>query len=140
KLGADDFSAAYTSASFANKNVGTGRAVSVSGTSISGADAVNYNLTNTNAATTANITRKDLTVTASGIGKIYNGNATAAVNLATDALSGDDVTPAYAAALFADKNVGAGKPVPVSGTAISGLEDGSSNVTTMTAPTTPGTP
>jgi len=136
KLGADDVSAAYTSDSFANKNVGTGRAVSVSGISISGADAVNYNLTNTNAATTANITRKDLTVTASGIGKIYNGNATAAVNLATDGLSGDDVTPAYAAALFADKNVGAGKPVSVSGISISGLDAGNYNLTNMTAITT----
>src|SRR5207244_8756081 len=83
KLGADDVSAAYTSASFASKNVGTGKAVSVSGISISGADTVNYNLTNVTAPTTANITPKDLAVTASVIDKIYDGNATATVTLAT---------------------------------------------------------
>ncbi len=135
KLGADDVSAAYTSASFANKNVGAGKAVSVSGISISGTDTANYNLTNVTAATTANITPKDLTVTASGIDKIYDGNATATVTLATDKLAGDYVTPTYTAALFADKNVGTGKTVSVSGISISGLDAGNYNLTNTTAST-----
>ena len=37
----------YSSASFNNKNVGTGKPVSVSGITISGADAGNYDLLNT---------------------------------------------------------------------------------------------
>ena len=135
KLGADDVSAAYTSASFANKNVGAGKAVSVSGISISGTDTANYNLTNVTAATTANITPKDLTVTASGIDKIYDGNATATETLATDKLAGDYVTPTYTAALFADKNVGTGKTVSVSGISISGLDAGNYNLTNTTAST-----
>src|SRR5207247_6344293 len=95
----------------------------------------NYNLTNTTAATTASITRKDLTVTATGIDKIYNGNATATVTLATDKLADDSVTPAYAAASFGDKNVGAGKPVSVSGISISGPDAGNYNLTNTTATT-----
>src|SRR5207245_1188673 len=136
KLGADYVVASSASASFADKNVGMGKAVSVTGISIWGADAANYHLANTNAATTANISPKDLTVTASGIDKIYNGNATATVTLATDRLSGDDVTAAYTAASFADKNVGTAKPVSVSGISISGLDAGNYNLTNTTASTT----
>ncbi|SMD04444.1 filamentous hemagglutinin family N-terminal domain-containing protein, partial [Sporomusa malonica] len=51
-------------ASFIDKNVGTAKTVNVSGIVLSGADAGNYNLQNTTASTTANITPADLTVTA----------------------------------------------------------------------------
>ena len=54
----------YTNASFANKNVGTGKAVSVSGITLSGDDAGNYT-SNTTASTSANITARPITVTAS---------------------------------------------------------------------------
>ncbi len=46
----------------------------MSGISISGADAGNYNLTNTTDTTAANITRKDLTVEAHGVNKEYDGD------------------------------------------------------------------
>jgi len=52
--------------------VGTGKPVSVSGISISGTDAGNYTF-NTTASATANITAKSLTVSASGINKVYDG-------------------------------------------------------------------
>src|SRR5439155_8383936 len=52
----------YTSASFADKKVGTAKAVTVSGISLSGADAGNYTVTSS-ATTTANITA--LTITGS---------------------------------------------------------------------------
>ena len=51
----------YTSTTFADKNVNTGIAVSVSGISISGADAGNYALANTTASTAADITARSLT-------------------------------------------------------------------------------
>ena len=60
----DTVNAAYTGASFVDKNVANGIAVNVAGISISGADAPNYNLTNTTAATAADITKKALTVKA----------------------------------------------------------------------------
>ena len=68
----DVFIASYTSASFADANAGSGISVSVIGISIAGVDAGNYNLLNTTAATTANITPKPITVTAnSGQYKIF---------------------------------------------------------------------
>src|SRR5207245_10891469 len=125
--------AAYSSAMFADKNVGNGKTVTVSGITISGADATNYNLVNTTTTTTANITRKDLTVTTTGIDKTYDATTAATVALATDKLSGDDVTPAYTGSAFADKNVGTGKAVSESGTTISGADAGNYHLTTRTA-------
>ena len=135
-LSGDAVTAAYTTASFADENVGTGRTVSVSGISISGVDAGNYNLTNNTASTTADITAKDLVVSATGIDKVYDGTTTASVNLSTDALSGDAVTAAYTTASFADENVGTGKTVSVSGISISGVDAGNYNLTNNTASTT----
>jgi len=136
----DVVTAAYTSASFADANVANGIVVSVTGISISGADADNYNLTNTTTSTTANITPKDLVVSASGISKIYDGTTVATVTLSTNALEGDDVTAAYTSASFADANVADGIVVSVSGISISGDDAGnySFNATaTTTADITP---
>ena len=62
RVSGDTFTDSYTSATFNNKNVGTGKAVSVTGIAISGTDAGNYTLTSTTASTTANITARVLTV------------------------------------------------------------------------------
>jgi hypothetical protein len=64
------FTDSDTSASFSNKNVGTGKTVTVSGINISGPAAGNYTF-NTTAATTANITRAPLTITANDASKVY---------------------------------------------------------------------
>src|SRR5207247_397147 len=109
RVGGDVVSTSYTAASFADKNVGTAKAVSVSGTSIAGTDAANYSLANTSAATTANITRRDLTVTATGMNKVYDGATVATVTLTDNRVAGDVFTDSYTAASFADKNVGTGK-------------------------------
>jgi hypothetical protein len=69
-LAGDAVVANSASATFADKNVGNGKAVSVSGISISGADAGNYTLLNITAATTANITPKPITVTADAKTKV----------------------------------------------------------------------
>ena len=68
----------YTGASFASKNVGTVKPVLVSGITISGTDAGNYTV-NTTASSTADITAKTLTVSATGINKVYDGTTTATV-------------------------------------------------------------
>src|SRR5690606_40507760 len=105
----DDVSAAYTAANFDNKNAGTGKTVTVTGISISGVDAGNYSLTNTTATALADITAKDLIVSATADDKEYDGTTTAVAHLTTDALVGDDVSAAYTAANFDNKNVGTGK-------------------------------
>ncbi len=124
----------YGAASFPNKNTGTGRAVSVSGITVTGTDSGNYTF-NSTASTTANITQKALTVTATGIDKVYNGLAAAAVTLGDDRISGDVLTLGYGAASFPDKNVGAGRAVSVSGITVTGTDSGNYTFNT-TASTT----
>jgi len=136
RVSGDVVSTSYTAASFADKNVGTAKAVSVSGTSIAGTDAANYSLANTSAATTANITRRDLTVTATGMNKVYDGATVVTVTLTDNRVAGDVFTDSYTAASFADKNVGTGKAVSVSGISIAGTDAANYNLTNTTAATT----
>ncbi len=136
KVASDGVSASYTGASFSDKNVGSAKTVTVTGISIAGVDVGNYNLTNTTASTTANITQRDLTVSASGVDKVYDGDTTATVSLSSNSLPGDAVTAVYASASFANKNVAAGKAVSVSGISISGADAGNYHLTNMTAATT----
>src|SRR5207248_557046 len=116
-LGSDDVTDTYTTATFADKNVGTAKGVSVSGISIGGADAGNYSF-NTTASTSADITRRALTVSATGVNKVYDGTTAAAVTLSDDRLGGDVFTDSDTGASFAGKGVGTGKLVSVSGIAI----------------------
>src|SRR5207237_220577 len=106
QLAADDVTPSYSSAAFADKNVGTGKAVSVSGITIGGGDATNYHLVSTTASSTANIASKDLVVSAHGVNKIYDTTTAATVTLTSDKLGADDVSTAYTSASFANKNVG----------------------------------
>ena len=68
--------------------------MSVSGISISGTDAGNYTC-NTTASTTADITAKALTVTATGINKVYDGTTAATVTLSDNRVSGDVLSFSY---------------------------------------------
>ena len=52
----DQVSETYAAASFGDKNVGSGKSVTVSGITLGGGDAGNTSLANTTADTTANIT------------------------------------------------------------------------------------
>jgi len=133
RVSGDVFNDSYTTATFADKNVGNSKTVSVSGISISGADAGNYTF-NTTASTTANITGRPLTISATGVNKVYDGNTSATVTLSDNRVSGDVFTDSYASATFANKTVGTGKPVSVSGVSISGTDAG--NYTFNTTATT----
>ena len=63
----------------------------------------------TTATTTANITPRSLTVTATGVNKVYDGTAAGTVTLTDNRVAGDSFTDADTAATFTDKNVGNGK-------------------------------
>src|SRR5213078_549246 len=80
RVAGDTLSSSYTGASFANKNAGTAKTVSVSGIAISGTDAANYTA-NTTATTTADITARSLTVSATGVNRVYDGTSNATVTL-----------------------------------------------------------
>src|SRR5215208_8079418 len=137
KLSGDTGTLDYTSASFNDKNVGTGKPVSVTGISISGADAGNYNLTNTSESTTANITAKSVTGNFTAADKVYDGNDSATVTgrSLSGAISGDDVSLTGGTAKFNNELVGSGKTVTLTGASLTGADKdnyvlGSVNTTT----------
>jgi filamentous hemagglutinin family protein len=70
RIAGDVLTLSNTGANFSDKNAGIGKAVNVSGISVTGTDANNYSF-NTTATTTANITPAALTVTASNVSKNY---------------------------------------------------------------------
>jgi hypothetical protein len=125
----------YANATFSNENVGTGKTVTISGISLSGGNAGFYTLSTNSVTTTANIAARALTVSATGVNKVYNGDATATVTLSDNRVSGDLFTASYTSATFADKNVGTGKTVSVSGITITGTDAGNYSFNT-TASTT----
>ncbi len=126
-VGGDEVTVASTGASFADKNVGAAKTVTVSGISVSGADAANYAVAPT-ATTTASITRRALLVSASSVGKVYDGTTAAPVSLTDNRVTGDVFTVAHTGASFADKNVGTGRTVTVGGISASGTDAGNYTV------------
>lgn len=67
---------------------------------------------------------RTLTVTVSGGDKVYDGKATAAVNLADNRLAGDELAVSFTSVLFSDPNAGSGKTITVSGLSLSGEDAG----------------
>src|SRR5262249_17373654 len=106
----DSLSTTYTSAAFANKNVGTAKTVNVSGMAIRGTAAPNNPATPPTTAT-ADITAKALVVSATGVNKVYDATTTATVTLTDNRVAGDSLNESYTSATFADKNVGTAKAV-----------------------------
>jgi hypothetical protein len=135
RVAGDNLTASYTSAGFANKNVGTTKTVSVSGISLTGTDAANYTA-NTTASTSADITLRTLTVSATGVNRAYDGTANATVTLSDDRVSGDSLSRTYSTAAFSDKNVGTAKPVSVSGISVSGADAPNYQLASSSAATT----
>ena len=128
-------------ASFANKNVGANKAVTLAGFALSGADLSNYRVRQPSA--TASITARALTV--SGItaaDKIFDGTTSASISVASATLNGilgNDVVvidTANAVGNFVDEKVGSNKTVRVSAVAVTGV-DGPNYV--VTQPTTTAT-
>ncbi len=119
RLAGDALTIART-ATLANKNAGS-ETVSVTGVSLSGADAINYTLVSTTGSTTATVAQRTLNLSYSGVGKVYDAGSLATVNATDDRISGDALTIGSTAA-FDDKNVGAGKTVTVSGVSLSGAD------------------
>ena len=120
----DSLTLSATTSTFANKNVGNGKTVSISGITLGGTDAGNYNLASSTSSSTGNITPKALTVSGLTAGtRAYDGTATATLSGGTlnGVISGETLVINGGSALFADKNVGAAKTVTVSGV---GLLDG----------------
>jgi hypothetical protein len=124
------------SAGFSDKNVGAGKVVNVTGIALSSGPVADYVLASTTAVATASITSRPLTITATGIDKVYDGTTAASVTLSDDRISGDDLSDSYTSASFADANVGTGKPVTAVGIGVSGTDAGNYSLQDSTATTT----
>ena len=139
-VGSDDVSLTGGVATFADKNVGTGKTVTATGFSVSGASVGNYVLSSPSASATASITPLPLTVTGiTANDKVYDGTTTATLNTSGATLVGvispDVVTlnTSGATGTFADKEIGTAKTVTITGLTISGTDAGNY---TLTQPTT----
>ncbi|MEG8038622.1 YDG domain-containing protein [Sphingomonas sp. LR60] len=108
-LGGDAVSLVQGSGSLANRNVGIGKSVSVTGFALSGADAANYSLGGVPSALSVDIAARALSV--SGLAaqdRVYDGTTTVALTGGT----------------LADRNVGVGKAVSLSGFGLTGADAG----------------
>ncbi|MBK9130444.1 MAG: filamentous hemagglutinin N-terminal domain-containing protein [Gammaproteobacteria bacterium] len=122
RVAGDNLSISETAA-FDDRNVGTDKAIDVTGASLGGADAGNYVLAGTTGSATADITARTLGVNYIGQDKVYDGDTTATVLTTDDRVLGDVFTVSQSAA-FNDKNVGTGKTIDVTGASLSGTDAG----------------
>ena len=123
----DSVALATPSGSFADKNVGTAKKVSITSLALSGTDAANYTLSATSASAAADITPKALTVsTVTAANKVYDGTTAATLGggVLSGAVAGDSISLSAPAGSFADKNVGTAKPVAITGLALTGADVG----------------
>ncbi len=120
---------------FSDKNVAIGKSVTISGLGLAGADAGNYVLVSNQASTTATITPAALTVSASGINKVYDATTNAVISLRDNRLGNDQLSIISNGASFSDKHAGVGKTVAVAGIRLSGADAGN-YVVNSTASTT----
>jgi hypothetical protein len=109
---------------FDTKRVGTDKTVTASAFSLAGTDAPNYLLSAQPSGFSANITAAPITITNLTANKVYDGTTAAPLSGGTlsGKASGDDVSFVAGTGVFADKNVGLGKPLTVNGFSISGTD------------------
>jgi hypothetical protein len=107
----DDVQVSSSNGLFDDKHVGTDKPV-LAAVSTAGADAGNYTA-NSEAATTASITPKELVVTIEADNKVYDGttSATTYASVFSGLVDGDVLTVSSSNGLFDTKHVGTGKTV-----------------------------
>ena len=140
KVAGDKVNVAVGSASFADKNVGTGKTVTFSDYRLTGDDAGNYELRAQPASVTANITKKPVSIDdLSANNKVYDGNTTATPSgtpTVSGKVAGDRVNVAVGSASFEDANVANGKTVTFSGYSLTGDDAGNYQLSAQPASVT----
>ena len=129
-LGGDTVDFTAGSAAFGDKNVGTGKTVTVDGITASGTDAGNYTFS-TGTTATANITPLAITGTIVASDKVYDGNTGASVSGSLSGVIAGDQVGIASNGSFQDKNAGNGKTVDVAGS-LNGGDAGNYLLTTNT--------
>jgi hypothetical protein len=117
----DNVSLTGGTATFATKNAGTAKTVTLTGATLTGTDAGNYTLTSV-ATTTADITAKALTGSFTAADKIVDGNTSATVTgrSLNDTIGGDNVSLTGGTATFDNASVGTNKTVTLTGATLTG--------------------
>src|SRR5206468_2201679 len=135
-LGSDAVTLSYASASFADKNVGAGKPISVTGISLGGADGGDYS-PNSSTSGTADITALAITGTIAISNKVYDGTtaATISTRTLTGQVAGDVVSYVGGTATFSTKDVGGAKTVTATGLSLSGADAGNYTVNTTATKT-----
>jgi len=133
-VGGETLNFSGQSGQFDTKNVGTGKAVTVTGLILgdgSGA-ATNYSVTQP-VGVTGNITAKALTASYTAANKVFDGGTSAAVTgSSADVIIGDGISFSQTAA-FATAAVGAAKTVNISSIALGGADVGNYALQNTTA-------
>jgi len=107
---------------FVSKDAGA--AVSITANdSLGGSDAGNYTMTQPTGLV-GDIAPRQLLVNATGINKIYDGTAVGAATLTDNRLANDNFILTNSSMTFDDKNVGASKPMIISGIRAIGVDAG----------------
>jgi trimeric autotransporter adhesin len=117
------------SGSFADKNVGTGKTVTVGTVALAGADAGNYTVS-APTSPTADITAFGLIGSITAANKPYDGTTAAAILSRTlvTVFSGDTVSYVGGTAQFDNANVGSSKTVTATGLSMTGTDAGNYTV------------
>jgi len=129
-IGADNVTLGLGTASFSDKNAGTGKTVTAGGLALLGADKGNYVLASSGiSAAIGIIDPAVLTASLTGtVRKTYDGTVSASLGPSNYNLTGligaDNATLSSSTATFSDKNAGTGKTVTASGLALLGADKG----------------
>ena len=125
------------SAVFLDKNIGTNKYINVSGITISGSAASNYYVFNSSTSAFANVTKADLTFTATALDKVYDRTTNVSANVSIDQsfARADGLNVSSFAAAFVTANAGL-RGVNVSGINITGDFSNYNTNYSLTATTT----
>ena len=139
-IGLDNVTLIGGNAEFTSAAVANNIAVNISGLTLAGTEASNYQLSASEVVANADITPISLTVGGiSASDKTYDGNVSATLIIDNPSLSGvldgDTVTldTSAASGTFSDANCGAGKTVNITGLILSGNDSGNYTLTQPTA-------
>jgi hypothetical protein len=108
--------------SFADKNAGQGKPVSISGLGLVGLAAKNYLLSQHELMAYADITARALAVTPQVGNKVYDGTKGAPVTLTDNRIAGDEITVTFESASFETGSAGQQQNLVVTGIAVQGLD------------------
>ena len=126
--GSDALTVTNTSGNYSDKNVGSGKNVSITGLTLSGTKASNYTFASSSVSgTVGTILQKALTLVGLGAdNKVYDATTIATLNgmVGFSGIAGSDIVnlDGTGVGTFSDVNAGMGKAVTVTGYSISGTD------------------